>query len=94
MRIEFVIDELVLVGFDPRERYRMVDAIERELAAATTPATMLPLVRAGRLRTLPDVGAGPHDRTAGASPEAVGRSVGNSIVGALGRAGGSEGGSA
>jgi len=32
MRIEFVIDELVLIGFDPRDRYRIADAVEAQLA--------------------------------------------------------------
>jgi len=33
MRIEFVIDELVLIGFDPRDRHRIADAVEAQLAA-------------------------------------------------------------
>jgi hypothetical protein len=32
MRVEIVIDELVLVGFDARDRHRIADAIEQELS--------------------------------------------------------------
>ena len=31
MKIEFVIDELVLHGFDPLQRYAIADRVEREL---------------------------------------------------------------
>ncbi len=31
MRVEFVIDEIVLHGVDPRDRHRIRDAIERHL---------------------------------------------------------------
>ena len=33
MRVEFVIDEIVLHGVDPRDRHRIRDAIERHLQA-------------------------------------------------------------
>ena len=33
MRVELVIDEVVLHGFDPRDRHRIGDAIERQLTA-------------------------------------------------------------
>ena len=33
MRVELVVDELVLHGVDPRDRHRIGDAIERELKA-------------------------------------------------------------
>lgn len=32
MKLELHIEELVLEGFDPRDRHRMRDAVERELA--------------------------------------------------------------
>jgi hypothetical protein len=32
MRIEVTIDELVLHGFDPRQRHAIADAVERELS--------------------------------------------------------------
>ena len=32
MKIEFVIDELVLHGFDPLQRYAIADLVERELS--------------------------------------------------------------
>lgn len=47
MRIEFVIDELVLVGFDPRERHRIADAMESGLAALVTRVDVAPLVARG-----------------------------------------------
>ena len=33
MRLELVVDEVVLHGIDPRDRHRVGDAIERELRA-------------------------------------------------------------
>jgi len=33
MRVEIVVDELVLHGIDPRDRHRVGDALERELSA-------------------------------------------------------------
>ena len=33
MRFEFVVDEVVLHGIDPRDRHRVGDAIDRELRA-------------------------------------------------------------
>jgi hypothetical protein len=44
MRIEFVIDELVLDGFDPRDRHRIGDAIESRLAALVSPGDVGDLV--------------------------------------------------
>jgi hypothetical protein len=35
MRLELTVDELELDGFDPRDRHRIADAIERELAERT-----------------------------------------------------------
>ena len=40
MRIEFTIDELVLIGFDARDRQRAADTIERDLYTALTPAAV------------------------------------------------------
>lgn len=34
-RVEFVIDELVLIGFDPHDRHRIADGVERALQADT-----------------------------------------------------------
>ena len=84
MRIEFVIDELVLDGFDPRDRHRIADALERELASAATAAHVLPIARAGTLPDPPPVSTGPNDLSTGAGPDAVGRCAGRAILGALG----------
>jgi hypothetical protein len=37
MRIDLTIDDLVLDGFDPRDRTRIADAVERELSCLRLP---------------------------------------------------------
>jgi hypothetical protein len=97
MRIEFVIDELVLIGFEPRDRHRIADAVERQLASQSADA--FPAMRAaasGRsgagwsTRTLraPDVRVPRAHSGApsnGVSPDAIGAGGGQSIVEALTR---------
>ena len=81
MRIEFVIDELVLVGFDPRERHRMADALARGLERRATAADVLPLVRAGGTApTLRGADVVFPSATGGVPSAGVGDRVGNSIV--------------
>ncbi len=51
MRIELVIDELRLDGFDPRDRHAIGDAVEREVAA----------LLASRIRGLAGLASGAAD---------------------------------
>ena len=85
MRVEFVVDELVLIGFDPRERHRITDALERELALQLNQAQGLNFAananqtdRESSVRA-PDVrlNAGPN------SPNTIARGISRSIVSAV-----------
>ena len=85
MRIELVIDELVLIGFDPRDRYRIADALERELASQVQSGNVERVARGARalksdtpLRA-PDVTLHPTS----ARPSVMARDISRSIVGAL-----------
>lgn len=85
MRVEFVIDELVLIGFDPRDRHRIADALQRELASRARAADAEHIAaRAESMQaeaTLrgPDVTLLSH----AARPAAIARGVSRSIVSAL-----------
>jgi len=82
MRIEFEIDELVLSGFDPRDRYRIADGIARELTSRITPAAVMTLWRGSADASV----LGSYctsGRVTQANPEAVGRVVGGSLISAL-----------
>ena len=94
MRIEIAVDELVLMGFDARDRHRIADALERELAAAITPRDMLGLALGDRSRDfLAPIHVTLHAASRGSKPgtDAIGRSVGVGIVAAFGRSSGSGG---
>ncbi|MEP6781471.1 MAG: hypothetical protein ABJC26_16355 [Gemmatimonadaceae bacterium] len=92
MRVEFVVDELVLIGFDPRERHRLADAIERELVAQLNQAHASDIAAGAELAN--------HESTLHASDvrlsatansaNAIGRGVSRSIVSAI-VGGGSQG---
>jgi hypothetical protein len=84
MRVEIVIDELVLVGFDARDRHRIADAIERELSERVTGADAMGLARAegghALLRARDYVApAGQRAVTAAAIGAGVGRSIAASL---------------
>ncbi|MEP6762794.1 MAG: hypothetical protein ABJB66_00720 [Gemmatimonadaceae bacterium] len=85
MRVEFIVDELVLIGFDPRERHRITDAIERELVAqlkqvqgANVAASAYQIDGESTVRA-PDVRLNATVN----SPNAIARGVSRSIVGAV-----------
>lgn len=81
MRIEFVIDELVLVGFDPRDRHRIADAVARSLEMRATAADVLPLLRAGGVSPVVRGADVVFPRSAAGVPSsAVGTGVGESIL--------------
>jgi len=84
MRVELVIDELALTGFDPRDKHRIADALVRELSARLTAADAMALSKTGDARAAlraPDAvsAKSSRDRTPGAIGAAVGRSIAMSI---------------
>ena len=84
MRIEIVIDELMLTGFDPRERHRIADAIQSRLAALVTSADVAPLVARGA--GIPELRARDFTlpaRASGMSPASVADGASRAIVAAL-----------
>ena len=90
MRVEFVVDELVLIGFDPRERHRIADAIERELVVQLNQAHAADIAAGAELANhestlhASDVRLSP----AANSASAIGRGVSRSIVSAVVNGGG------
>ena len=85
-RIEFVIDELVLIGFAERDRHRIAAAVEealtnlsgearRAVTGAVTGDMQVATLRAPVVR--------PAERIARTASDAVGAGVGESIVRAL-----------
>jgi hypothetical protein len=89
MRIEFEIDELVLSGFDPRDRYRIADAIERDLASRITAAAVMPLWRGRTDAADPRATYRTSGNVAQANPDAIGALVGGSLIRAVSAQGGS-----
>jgi len=93
MRIEFEIDELVLDGFDPRDRYRIEDSIAVELA---TPVMELAVRRLASVGTsipaarTPDVGPAMSHRRRVSNVVAASISEGIGAALAQQRAGGPE----
>jgi hypothetical protein len=85
MRTEFVIDELVLIGFDPRDRHRIADAVETQLAAQATgvPAARITERRHTDGATLraPDIKLSARDGRVDA--HALGKGLSRSIVSAV-----------
>jgi len=85
MRIEFVIDELVLIGFDPRDRHRIADAVETQLAAQSAGVSATQLVHrahaAGAMLRAPDIKLSARDGRVDA--QALGKGVSRSVVNAV-----------
>jgi hypothetical protein len=93
-RVAVVIDELVLVGFDPRDRHHVADALQQALERGLTRDDIVALLAAERSR--PALGpielwapAGPGASGAGTAarrPETIGSRVGSAVAGAIVRA--------
>ena len=47
MRIELVIDELVLTGFDSRDKHQIAETVTRALSARLTAADAMAMARTG-----------------------------------------------
>jgi hypothetical protein len=80
MRIELHIEELLLDGFDPRDRYRIADQIEQSLARTLSDANAGFASRSQNIDRL-DAGALALKRNAPARE--VGSSVARAIAGVL-----------
>ncbi len=79
--IELHIEELVLHGFASGDRYRIADAVERELAALVT-YRGLPQVLNREMKSL-DGGA--FEAVKGSRPEAIGARVAKAVYRGLNR---------
>ena len=81
-RVEIIVDELVLYGFSPAERYSIGEALSLELerlAAASDP------IRLGRLGDVPVLRADPIRLPGGAKGRAIGAQVAGAVHGSLSR---------
>lgn len=92
-RIEFVIDELVLVGFSPGDRHRIADAVARELAtlgADAQHALRQAVMSGGSASALraPDVSMSHTHPGDAPSGHAIGTGVGRAIASAIANTGG------
>ena len=81
--VELHIEELVLRGFAPGDRYRIGEAVERELARLFAEQDMPPsLAQGGEFAHL-DGGA--FKVASGSKPEAIGAQVAQAVFGGLSR---------
>jgi len=77
------IEELILHGFEPRDRYAIAVALEREFARLFTENEIPPsLLKGGDVI---HVDAGGFEVSPGGTPEAVGAQVAQAIYGGLNR---------
>lgn len=78
VRIELIIDEIVLHGFDPRHRHAIGDAIERQLSALLGDhASALGDLTS---RDMPHHDAGDVTTTVGARPAATGAAIAQNLM--------------
>ncbi len=75
-RVEFVIDELVLHGFAPADRYAIAEALSAELQQLAASRSAADLARIG---TLPILRTAPVNLKPGARPAAVGAQVARAV---------------
>ena len=81
--VDLHIDELVLDGFDPGDRYRIGAAVEAELARLFAERGVSPsLARGGELSSLD---GGSFDVAPGTGPEGIGGQVAQAVHGGLNR---------
>jgi hypothetical protein len=81
--VDLHIEELVLHGFEPRDRYSIGDAVERELTRLFAEQLMPPSLAATVER--PHVDAGDVRVAPDSKPQHVGAQVANAIFGGLAR---------
>jgi len=82
VRIELVIDEIVLHGFDPRQRHAIGDAIQQHLSQLALDRSQA--LGALTSRDVVHSDAGVISTLAGASPAAAGAGIARAVIGALG----------
>ena len=81
--VDLHIEELVLHGFNPGDRYRFGAAVEAELARLFAERGVSPsLARGGEQATLD---GGSFDAAPGAGPEGIGGQVAQAVYGGLNR---------
>jgi hypothetical protein len=82
MNINLQIEELVLHGFAPAERYRIADAVEQELSAllGEHSPTDLATIRTGSISSL---NLGSFRVTPNANSSSIGAQIANAIHGGL-----------
>ena len=81
--VDLHIEELVLDGFNPGDRYRIGAAVEAELARLFAERGKAPsLARGGEMSSLD---GGSFDVAPGAGPEGVGGQVAQAVYGGLNR---------
>jgi hypothetical protein len=77
MRIELVIDELVLHGLDPRHRHAIGDAVQRELARQLASRA---IEHSWTAMSADAIDAGSLRLAAGLSPALVGQRIAQSVM--------------
>ena len=82
------IEELVLHGFPPGDRYRIADAVERELRRLLTERGVPTEWATSALLPVDSVSAGGFELAPGARPDRVGSQIAEAIYGGLGGGGG------
>jgi hypothetical protein len=80
--IELHIEELVLHGFSPRERYAIGEAIQSELTRLFTEQGIHPSLRQGRIARLD---GGSIQVKQGTKADAIGKQVAQSVYGGMKR---------
>jgi len=81
--VEVHVEELVLQGFAPSDRYHIGEAMERELARLFAKQPAPPLLAQGSEVILLD--GGTFEVAPGAKPEAIGTQVAQAVYGGLSR---------
>jgi len=82
MKIELHINELIMHGFAPEDRYRIGEAVEKELANLLTERGMPPQENGLEIAGL---NVGDISIAKGARPEAIGAQVARAVYGGLKR---------
>lgn len=81
--MEIDIEELVLHGFAPVDRYRLADAVERELARLFTNQGVPPSLAQGR--EIAHLNGGRFEVAAGSNAEGIGVQIAQALFGGLTR---------
>jgi len=83
MKVELHIEELILYGFAPEDRYRIGEAVERELANLLAERGMPQSMDNGL--EIAGLNVGDISIAKGARPEAIGAQVARAVYGGLKR---------